>query len=82
MSTRLTFFGAAGYEIVSAVAPILIDPFLTENPLAPVLARTTLETPDVILVSHAALRPSTATRAAIAKRTGAPVVCDAACGRC
>ena len=76
MSTRLTYHGAASYEIVSPTHTILIDPFLSDNPLAP-CGPDDLRTPDVILVSHAAVdhygdAPS------IAKRTGAPVICDAA----
>ena len=74
MSTRLTFFGAAGYEVVSPTHRILIDPFLSENPAAPVDPNE-LEPPDLILVSHAAFDHLGDT-AAIAKRTGAPVVCD------
>jgi len=76
VSTRLTYFGAAGYEIVGPTHRILIDPFLSENPLAP-CSPDELETPDVILVSHAAFDHYGDT-AAIAKRTGAPIVCDAA----
>lgn len=76
MSTRLRYFGAAGYEIVSPTHRLLIDPFLGENPLAPCSAED-LETPDAILVSHAAFDHYGDT-AAIAKRTGAPVVCDGA----
>lgn len=76
MSTRLTFLGAAGYEIVGPTRRILIDPFLSENPKAPLDAED-LESPDVILVSHAAFDHYGDTPA-IAKRTGAPVVCDAA----
>ena len=75
MSTRLTYFGAAGYEIVGPTHRILIDPFLSQNPKAPV-APEELEAPDVILVSHAAFDHYGDT-AAIAKRTGAPVVSDA-----
>lgn len=76
MSTRVTFHGAASFEIVSPTHRILIDPFLTHNPLAP-CSPDDIAAPDVILVSHAAFDhygdvPS------IAKRTGAPVVCDAA----
>jgi L-ascorbate metabolism protein UlaG (beta-lactamase superfamily) len=74
MSTKLTFLGAAGYEIVGPTHRILIDPFLSENPRAP-MQPDDLETPDVILVSHAAFDHYGDT-AAIAKRTGAPVVCD------
>jgi len=76
MSTRLTYFGAAGYEIVGPTHRILIDPFLTDNPLAP-CSPDDLATPDVILVSHAAF-DHYGDAARIAKRTGAPVVCDAA----
>jgi L-ascorbate metabolism protein UlaG (beta-lactamase superfamily) len=76
MSTRLTYFGAAGYEIVSPTHRILIDPFLSQNPLAP-CGPDDLVAPDVILVSHAAFDHYGDTPA-IAKRTGAPVVCDAA----
>jgi L-ascorbate metabolism protein UlaG (beta-lactamase superfamily) len=76
MSTRLTFFGAAGYEIVGPTHRIVIDPFLTGNPLAP-CAPEDLQRPDLILVSHAAIDHYGDT-AELARRTGAPVVCDAA----
>jgi len=74
MSTRLWYFGAAGYEIVGPSHRILVDPFLSENPAAPVQPDE-LETPDVILVSHAAF-DHLGDAAEIALRTGAPVVCD------
>jgi L-ascorbate metabolism protein UlaG (beta-lactamase superfamily) len=74
MSTRLTYFGAAGYEIVGPTHRILVDPFLSENPAAPVQPDE-LDTPDVILVSHAAF-DHLGDAAEIALRTGAPVVCD------
>ncbi len=76
MSTRLTFHGAASYEIVGPTHTILIDPFLTDNPLAP-CGPDDLATPDVILVSHAAV-DHYGDSANVAKRTGAPVICDAA----
>jgi L-ascorbate metabolism protein UlaG (beta-lactamase superfamily) len=76
MATRLIYLGAAGFEIVTPTHRILIDPFLSENPKAPVPPNE-LEAPDVILVSHAAFDHYGDT-ATIAKRTGAPVVCDAA----
>ncbi len=75
VSTRLTFLGAAGYEIVGPTHRILIDPFLSQNPMAP-FTPDELEPPDVILVSHAAFDHYGDT-AAIARRTGAPVVSDA-----
>ncbi|HEY1370698.1 MAG TPA: MBL fold metallo-hydrolase [Gaiellaceae bacterium] len=74
MSTSLWYWGAAGYEIVGPNHRIVVDPFLSENPAAPVQPDE-LETPDVILVSHAAFDHLGDT-AAIAVRTGAPVVCD------
>lgn len=76
MSTRLTYHGAASFEIVGPTHRVLIDPFLSQNPRAP-CAPDDLESPDVILVSHAAFDHYGDT-ASIAKRTGAPVVCDAA----
>ena len=73
MSTTLSFLGVAGYDIVGPDYRILIDPCLTANPAAPV-GPDDLQTPDVILVSHAAFDHLGDT-AAIARRTGAPVVC-------
>ncbi len=73
MSTHIKFLGMAGYEIVSSGKRILMDPFLTGNHKAP-LSHEELETPDVILVTHAAYDHLGDTPA-IAKRTGAPVVC-------
>jgi L-ascorbate metabolism protein UlaG (beta-lactamase superfamily) len=75
VTTRLTFLGAAGYEIVTPSHRILIDPFLERNPVAPVRADD-LERPDVILVTHAAWDHLGDT-ARIAIRTGAPVLCGA-----
>ena len=76
MSTRLTYHGAASFEIVSPTHTILVDPFLTDNPLAP-CGPDDLRVPDVILVSHAAV-DHYGDAPAVAKRTGAPVICDAA----
>lgn len=73
MSTDITFWGAAGFEIVAPDQRIVIDPFLTGNPVAPVTPDE-VETPDVILVTHAAF-DHVGDTAAIASRTGAPVVC-------
>lgn len=72
--TRIRFFGVAAYEIVtSAGQHILLDPFLDDNPGSPVKSRD-LDRVDVILVSHAASDHLGDTEA-IARRTGAPVVC-------
>lgn len=77
MATRVRFLGAAGFEFVGPDGTrVLIDPFLTGNPMAP-LQPADLEPPDLVLVSHAAIDHYGDT-AAICKRTGAPVVCDAA----
>jgi L-ascorbate metabolism protein UlaG (beta-lactamase superfamily) len=73
MSTRLTFWGAAGYEVSTPTHRFLIDPFLSGNPAAPVDPET-VERPDAILVTHAA-PDHLGDTAAIARRTGAPVLC-------
>lgn len=73
MSTDVHFLGVAGYEVVWPDKRILIDPFLSDSPAAPI-SPDDLSTPDLILVSHAAWDHYGDT-AAIARRTGAPVVC-------
>lgn len=73
MSTRLTFLGVAGYDVQGPDFRFLIDPFLSDNPFAPVTAAE-VATPDAILVTHAAF-DHLGDAAAIAKRTGAPVLC-------
>lgn len=73
MSTRLTFWGAAGYEIEGPRYRVVVDPFLSENPAAP-LAPADVRRPDLILVSHAA-PDHLGDTAEIALRTGAPVLC-------
>ena len=73
MSTAIRFLGVAGYEIAWDGRRILIDPFLTGGPAPPVLPDD-LATPDLILVSHAAFDHLGDT-AAIARRTGCPVLC-------
>jgi L-ascorbate metabolism protein UlaG (beta-lactamase superfamily) len=74
VSTRVRFFGVAAYELVTSRGlHILIDPFLDENPGSPVRS-SDLERVDLILVTHAAFDHMGDTEA-IARRTGAPVVC-------
>lgn len=73
MSTTLRFLGASGYEVVGPTFRLLLEPYLTGNPVAPCGAEE-LEPPDVILVSHAAWDHSL-DAAGIAIRTGAPVIC-------
>ncbi len=72
MTTRLRFLGVAGYDVIGPNWRVLIDPFLT-GPVS-VQSPDELERPDAILVSHAAFDHLGDT-AAIAKRTGSPVVC-------
>jgi L-ascorbate metabolism protein UlaG (beta-lactamase superfamily) len=74
MTTQIRFFGVAAYEIITSQGQhILIDPFLDENPGSPVKSHQ-LERVDLILVSHAAVDHLGDTEA-IARRTGAPVIC-------
>jgi L-ascorbate metabolism protein UlaG (beta-lactamase superfamily) len=75
VSTRIRFLGIAGYEIASDRGRIVIDPCLTAQS-APPVSPDALQRPDVILVSHGAFDHYGDT-AAIARRTGAPVVCGA-----
>ncbi len=75
MTTRVRYLGIAGYEVSGPGRRILVDPFLTGNPVAPCSAES-LARPDVILVSHPPIDHLGDT-AAIALRTGAPVVCGA-----
>jgi L-ascorbate metabolism protein UlaG (beta-lactamase superfamily) len=72
--TRIRFFGVAAYEIVTRDGiHILMDPFLDHNPGSPVKSHQ-LEKVDLIIVSHAAFDHLGDTEA-IARRTGAPVIC-------
>jgi L-ascorbate metabolism protein UlaG (beta-lactamase superfamily) len=72
--TRFRYLGVAAYEIITRQGQhILIDPFLDENPGSPVKSHE-LERVDLILVSHAAFDHLGDTEA-IARRTGAPVIC-------
>lgn len=73
MTTRIKFLGMAGYLVEGPQYRILIDPFLTGNPAAPI-SLDEVERPDAILVSHAAY-DHMGDAPEIAKRTGAPVVC-------
>src|ERR671933_1354639 len=74
MATQIRFLGVAAYEIVTSWGQhILIDPFLDENPGSPVKSHE-LGQVDLILVTHAAFDHMGDTEA-IARRTGAPVVC-------
>ena len=74
MATRIRFHGVAAYEIITPEGKhILIDPFLDESPGSPVKSHE-LDRVDLVLVSHAAFDHLGDTEA-IARRTGAPVIC-------
>ncbi|GAB6165532.1 metal-dependent hydrolase [Thermostilla marina] len=73
MATKLTWLGHGTWLIESGEHTILLDPFLDENPQAPVKADQV--NPDYILVSHGHF-DHIADAAKIAKRTGAVVVAN------
>jgi L-ascorbate metabolism protein UlaG (beta-lactamase superfamily) len=74
MSVRIRFLGVAAYELITADGKhLLVDPFIDDNPGAP-LKSDDLERVDLILVSHAPFDHLGDTEK-IARRTGAPVVC-------
>lgn len=73
MTTRVRFLGVAAFEATGPAGTVLFDPFLTGNPAAPIGAEE-VAAPDVIVVSHAAF-DHMGDAAAIALRTGAPIVC-------
>ena len=73
MTTAIRYLGVAGYELVGPAGRVLIDPFLTGNPVA-ATTHDALQRPDVILVSHPP-KDHLGDTAEIALRTGAPVVC-------
>jgi L-ascorbate metabolism protein UlaG (beta-lactamase superfamily) len=74
VATQIRFYGVAAYEIITSRGQhILLDPFLNDNPGSPVKAEQ-LEQVDLIVVSHAAVDHLGDTEA-IARRTGAPVIC-------
>jgi len=72
MTTTLRFLGASGFEVIGPRFRVLFEPMLSANPWAPVSADE-IETPDLICVSHGAW-DHLGDAAAIAKRTGAPVL--------
>lgn len=74
MKTRIKFLGLATFQIVNRQGVhILLDPFITHNPVCPIKVAD-LEQVDLILVSHGAFDHLGDT-AEIAKRFGAPVIC-------
>ncbi|CAN5679352.1 metal-dependent hydrolase [soil metagenome] len=75
MTTRIRYLGVAAFEVTGPRHRILMDPFLTGSLSAP-CGPDDLDTPDVILVSHPPI-DHLGDAAAIALRTGAPIVCGA-----
>jgi len=74
VATKIKFYGVAAYEIITSKGQhILVDPYLDENPGSPVKSHE-LDRVDLICVSHGAF-DHMGDAEAIAKRTGAPVVC-------
>ena len=73
MSTELTWFGHGTWSIKTADLTLLLDPFLDDNPSAPVKASDV--NADYILVSHGHF-DHVADVASIANRTGATVVAN------
>lgn len=71
MSTKLTWYGHACWQIETAGTTILLDPFLNDNPAAPVKANAVHA--DYVLVSHGHY-DHLADAAAIARRTGATLI--------
>lgn len=73
-STRIRFLGVAAYEVVTrAGRRVLLDPFISGNPGAPV-TYDSFDKVDLVIVSHAAVDHLGDTEA-IARRYGCPVVC-------
>lgn len=73
MATKLTYFGHGTFQIETAGKTIIIDPFFTGNPAAPVTADAV--SPDVLIVSHGH-GDHVGDAIAIAKRTGALVIAN------
>lgn len=69
---KLTYYGHACFSVEAGGCRMVFDPFITPNPLAGALKLEQVEA-DVILVTHGHA-DHLADCAALAKRTGAPVV--------
>jgi L-ascorbate metabolism protein UlaG (beta-lactamase superfamily) len=73
-TTRIRFLGVAAYEIVTRAGKcILVDPFIDDNPGAPVRHDSFAQV-DLVVVSHAAYDHFGDTEA-IARHYGCPVIC-------
>lgn len=78
MAIRVTWLGHSGFQLLIGEYTVLIDPFLTGNPLAP--AKADAMEADFILLSHAH-GDHIGDTPAIARRTGATVVANNEIGR-
>jgi L-ascorbate metabolism protein UlaG (beta-lactamase superfamily) len=72
---KLTFFGHSAFQIETAGATILVDPFITDNPLATNVISEGDLSPDAILLTHAH-GDHFGDTPAIAERSGAVVVAN------
>jgi len=72
---KLTYFGHSAFQLSTSGANILVDPFISGNPLAKGVVRTEDLTPDCILVTHAH-GDHWGDTLSIAKRSGAVVVAN------
>jgi len=73
MATQLTWLGHGTWLIKSGKHTLLLDPFLKDNPLAPV--RPEQVTPDFILISHGHF-DHVADAVEVARRSGATVIAN------
>ena len=74
MATKLIFFGYAGYKIITPDGKhIVIDPFLTGNPVAPFTPES-LGKVDLLLITHNAY-DHFGDAPEILKRYKCPVIC-------
>jgi L-ascorbate metabolism protein UlaG (beta-lactamase superfamily) len=73
MTTTLTFLGHGGFQIETAGKMVLIDPFLTDNPVAATTADAIAA--DYIILSHGH-GDHVGDTVAIARRTGALVIAN------
>lgn len=71
--TRLTYLGHSAFHLESGDKSVLIDPFLTGNPVA--TAKADDFSPQTILLTHAH-NDHVGDSVAIAKRSGAQVICN------
>jgi len=73
MSVKITWHGHSAFEIVHDKTCLLIDPFLTGNPVAKISSDTL--NPDAILMTHGH-EDHIGDTISIAKRTGCLVICN------